>query len=210
MTRTICRFALATLLLSVLVAHGFAASTSNLVVGVGPRVNQGSWAGYSALNLIPGTSILPIASKTTVFYLAFTGGTQADVSNMVVYKTAGPNNAKISSVTPVKLGGISNPSIVLTDQTVCPNQPVSPTNPCIVRLDPVTLSLSSAADNWLVVYFTASDSNNSNLGGATNQFASPSITGFFDGNDDTQLAVGQSVPDNNNGHSYFLFAVMNN
>jgi hypothetical protein len=182
---------------------------ANLVVGTGPVTEVPGWSGYSALNLIPATSVLPVSSTTTVFYLAFTSGSQADVSNMVVYTTKGPNNATISVVTAVKLGGVSNPSIVLTNPSVCPVQPVSVSNPCIVRLDPTTLSLNSSHDYWFVAYFTG-DSNNSSLGGASSTFPNPSITGFYEGQDDTQLTVGKSVPSGNNDHSYFLLAVMNN
>jgi hypothetical protein len=180
----------------------------NLVVGVGPVSGSGNWAGFSAVNLIPGTSILPVASTTTTLYLEFVGGTQADISNMVLYKTTTRNNRTVASVTPVKLGGVSNPTIVLTDTSVCPVQPVSVTNPCIVRLDPVTLSLSSASDYWFVAYFS-NDSNNMTLEAASNALPSPSLSGFFEGRDDTQLTVGQAVPaTQNTGHSYFLVAVM--
>jgi hypothetical protein len=194
-----------------LLAQGFGATPkpANLVVGTGPVTDVPGWSGYSALNLIPATSVLPVSSTTTVFYLAFTSGSQADISNMVVYTTKGPNNATISAVTAVKLGGISNPSIVLTNTSVCPVQPVSVTNPCIVRLDPTTLSLNSSHDYWFVAYFTG-DSNNGNLGGASSAFPNPSITGAFEAQDDSHLTVGQSVPALNGGHSYFLLAVMNN
>jgi hypothetical protein len=190
-------------------AFGATPKPANLVVGTGPITELLGWSGYSVLNLIPATSVLPVTSTTTVFYLAFTSGSQADISNMVVYTTKGPNNATISVVTPVKLGGVSNPSIVLTNPSVCPVQPVSVANPCIVRLDPTTLSLKSTNDYWFVAYFTG-DSNNASLGGAFSSFQNPSIMGSYDGQDDTHLSVGQSVPTSNSGHSYFLLAVMNN
>jgi hypothetical protein len=208
----ICKSAVCVLMTFALLAQVFGATSkpANLVVGTGPVSSLSGWDGYSALNLIPATSVLPVSSTTTVFYLAFTGGTQADISNMVVYTTKGPNNAAISKVTPVTLGGVSNPSIVLTNPSVCPVQPVSVTNPCIVRLDPTTLKLGSANDYWFVVYFTANDSNNASLAAATSAYPNPSITGFYESGDETQLTVGQSVPASSNiGVSYFLLAVMN-
>jgi hypothetical protein len=210
MKQTLFKSSVATLLMFLLIAQSFAATPlSNLVVGVGPISEASNWSGFSALNLIPGSSILPVTSTTVVLYVGFTGGTQADIGNMVLYKTTGRGLTKISSVTPVKLGGVSNPSIVLTDTNVCPVQPVSLTNPCIVRLDPITLTLSVTSDYWFVMFLTA-DSNNSSLFAPTNEFPSPSLTGFFEGVDDTRLTPGQSVPNSNSGQSYFLIAVMNN
>ena len=211
MKMSLYKIAACILTIMALLAQSFGATPkpANLVVGTGPVTEVAGWSGYSALNLIPATSVLPVSSTTTVFYLAFTSGSQADIGNMVVYTTKGPNSATISVVTAVKLGGVSNPSIVLTNPSVCPVQPVSVTNPCIVRMDPTTLSLNSSHDYWFGAYFTG-DTNNASLGGASSAFPSPSITGFFDGNDDTHLTVGQSVPALNGGHSWFLLAVMNN
>ena len=59
---------------------------------------------------------------------------------------------------PVKLKGVSNPIISLTNKKVCPTQPLSITNPCVIRLDPITLTPSTLSDYYLVMYF----GNNSN------------------------------------------------
>ena len=53
--------------------------------------------------------------KTTVLYIGFTGGTEADIGNMVLYTTK-RGNSKITAATPVKLKGASNPIISLTNK----------------------------------------------------------------------------------------------
>src|SRR5271166_4190485 len=86
-------------------------TTQNLVRGViGPAGSNAQWSNYSVFNLVPGSGLFPISSSTTVFYFGFTAGTQADIGNMVVYTTP-RGSLTISAVTPVTLGGVSNPSI---------------------------------------------------------------------------------------------------
>ncbi len=131
----------------------------NLVAGVGgPVSSSNQWSNYSALNLIAGAFIFPaVASvKTTVLYIGFTAGTEADLGNMVLYTTK-RGNSKITAVTSVKLKGVSNPIISLTNKKVCPTQPVSVTNPCVVRLDPMTLTLSTLSDYYFVMYLSTSN-----------------------------------------------------
>jgi len=182
----------------------------NLVRGVtGPVVASPSWSGFSAINEIPGGSVIPITTTTTAFYLGFAAGQTADVSNMVLY-TTNRNSPVITAVTPVTLGGVSNPSINLTSTSVCPGQPLSANNPCIVRLDPATLTLSAMSDYYLVVYFKASDSNNSAIN-ATEANRVSGLFGWYIGSDQTQQKVGQSIPAGNSGNGpYFLMYVMNN
>jgi hypothetical protein len=196
-------------LMFVLIVQGMAANPPmNLVTGMpGPLANSPGWANYSALNVISGSSLLPVTSPNTVLYVGFTYGPFADINNMVLY-TVKRDGSKITAVTPVKLGGISNPSINLTDKSVCPNQPVSNTNPCIVRLDPIALSLSPASDYYFVTYFT-NNTNNSTLGVAAPQFPTKtSLTGLYETGDYTRLRVGQSVPSGNSGLPYCLMFVM--
>jgi hypothetical protein len=187
-----------------------AATTQNLVRGVvGPLSSSSSWSNYSVLNEIPGAGLFPITSSTTVFYFGFTAGTTADISNMVLYTTA-RGSQTITAVTPVKLGGVSNPTISLSNTSVCPVQPLSTTNPCLVRFDPVTITLSPASDYYLVVYF-ANNANNSAVGGAYPGGGGWSLSGTYVGGvDQTQLSVGQSIPVLPTSHSYFLMYVMNN
>jgi hypothetical protein len=169
------------------------------------------WENYSALNLIAGAFIFPAVAqvKTTVLYIGFTAGMEADLGNMVLYTTK-RGNYKITAVTPVKLKGISNPIISLTNKKVCPTQPVSVTNPCVIRLDPVTLTLSTLSDYYFVLYF-ANNSNNTTLGAANAQFPITSLTGWYLSGDQTQLKVGASIPSGYNGtHPYFLMYVMSN
>jgi hypothetical protein len=184
----------------------------NLVRGVvGPAGFNTNWGGFSALSLIGGAGVIPVLNKanTTVFYLGFTAGTTADVSNMVLYTTP-RGRLNITAVTPVKLGGVSNPSIALTNPLVCPVA-ASQANPCVVRLDPLTLPLSTLSDYYLVVFFTANDQNNTSIGATSPTFQQSGLSGWFTNSDQTHLTVGQSIPSGNNGSSpNFLMFVMTN
>jgi len=199
------------LLMFGLIAQGMAGTPAmNLVIGVqSPLVGSPNWASYSAINIIPGSSLLPVNSTNTVLYIGFTGGTFADVNNMVLYTTK-RDSSRITAVTPVKLGGISNPSINLTDRTVCPNQPVSTANPCIVRLDPIALSLSPVSDYYFVTYFSNA-TNNYSIAATMPQFAmKTSLGGEYLAGDESRLTVGRNVPFANSGSPYFLMFVMTN
>jgi hypothetical protein len=206
------RIAASISLLFVLIAQGIAANPPmNLVAGAqSPVVASTGWAEYSAINLISGSSLLPITSPTTVLYIGFTGGTFADISNMVLYTTK-RESSKITAVTPVKLNGVSDPSINLTDQAVCPMQPVSPANPCVVRLDPIALSLSPLSDYYFAAYFPY-NTNNGSLSAAVPQFANKtSLNGMYQGGDSTRLKVGQTLPSSGfSDEPYFLMFVMTN
>ncbi len=184
----------------------------NLVAGVGgPVSSSNQWENYSALNLIAGAFIFPAVAgvKTTVLYIGFTAGTEADIGNMVLYTTK-RGNYKISAVTPVKLKGVSNPIISLTNKKVCPVQPISITNPCVIRLDPIKLTPTTLSDYYFVMYF-ANNSNNESVGAANAQYPITSLTGWFLTGDQTQLTVGNSIPSGYTGtHPYFLMYVMNN
>jgi hypothetical protein len=185
----------------------------NLLPGVGPLLRPGgssNWTGISLVENIPGTSLYPVKSDKTVLYIGFTAGTTVDFGNMVLYTTS-REDATITAVTPIKLWGMSEPSISLTDTRVCPIQPVSGTNPCIIRLDPVRLSLSPLKDYYFTVYFKKTDDDT--------HVARPrafvgSLTGGEDaGKDDTQLKEGDTVPHllgngDANPPSFLLVAVM--
>ncbi len=187
-----------------------AAAPINLVAGVGgPVSSSNQWENYSALNLIAGAFIFPaVASvKTTVLYIGFTGGTEADIGNMVLYTTK-RGNSKITAVTPVKLKGVSNPIISLTNKKVCPSQPISTSNPCVIRLDPITLTPSTLSDYYFVTYFNT-NSNNQTVGAANAQYPITSLTGWYLSGDQTQLKVGNPIPSGYSGsHPYFLLYVM--
>ena len=204
----ICKIVGPIMLFFALLAQSMAANPENLVVGVGgPLSSSNEWSNFSAINIISGSSILPITSTTTALYLGFTAGTFADVNHMVLYTTK-RQSSKITAVTPVKLGGISNPTINLESRTTCPNGAVSATNPCIVRLDTLALTLSPANDYYFVVYFT-SNPNNGSLGGVTPVFPNKtSLTGEFQEGDSSRLTVGQTVPAGNSGTPFFLMYVM--
>ena len=215
--KAFCKFAMFMMTTLAVSTGGFsqeapaAAKPLNLERGVvGPVSTSPSWAGYSALNLIPGAGLIPISTQATVFYLGFTAGTAADVSNMVLYTTP-RNSSKISAVTPVTYGGVSNPSINLSSKTVCAVPPSSGT-PCIVRLDPLTLVPSALSDYYLVVYFTASDSNNTAVGLTQPSFSQSSLRGTYMSGDESRLTVGQSLPSNLSfsNQPYLLMYVMTN
>lgn len=210
---TIFRFATLTLMMFAVSVCGFSATKpENLVRGViGPVTSSNSWSGYSVLAQVPGAGLIPVTSTTTVFYVGFTAGTQADVNNMVLYTTA-RGSLTITAVTPVTLGGISNPMINLASATVCPVVEISSFNPCIVRLDPTHITLSALSDYYLVVYFTASDSNNSALGLAQASFGQSSLSGTYVSGDESRLSVGASLPSNLgfNSRSFMLMYVMTN
>jgi len=218
---TIRKIATLTLMTLAVTTYGFSqkpskqqptTTTQNLVRGVlAPFQTNNEWAGYSLLNQIPGSAVYAGAGSSTVFYWGFSAGTTADISNMVLYTTA-HGSLTITAVKPVTLGGISNPSISLTNTSICPVQPLSATTPCIVKFDPVSITLSPASDYYLTVYFT-NDTNNQTIGGVypTLSYGSVLSSTFFGSTDSTHLTVGQSLPGTTNGRpSYFLMYVMNN
>jgi hypothetical protein len=193
------------------------AAPKNLERGiVGPVGSNGSWSGYTILSLIPGAGLIPPKSATTVFYLGFTAGTQADISNMVLY-TMARGSLTVTAVTPIKLNGTSSPTIDLASAAVCPVVEISVNNPCIVRLDPATITLSPLNDYYLAVYFTASDSHNSAIAVTQPVFSQSSLRGTYQGQNDTGLSVGQSLssspynlsPGNCAGQPVHLMYVMN-
>ncbi len=189
-----------------------AAPPINLVAGVGgPVSSSNQWENYSALNLVAGAFIFPAVAqiKTSAFYIGFTAGTEADIGSMVLYTTK-RGNSKITAATPIKLKGVANPIISLTNKKVCPTQPLSTSNPCVIRLDPVQLTLSTLSDYYFVVYF-ASNTNNETVGAANAQYPITSLTGWYLNGDQTQLKAGDSIPSGYSGsHPYFLLYVMSN
>ena len=211
--KTIFKFATLTLMMFAVSVYGFSATKAeNLVRGiVGPVASNTSWSGYSVVSLISGAGLIPVTSSTTVFYLGFTAGSQADISNMVLYTTA-RGSSTITAVTPVKYGGVSNPMIDLASSKVCPVVEISTFNPCIVRLDPTTITLSALSDYYLVVYFTASDSNNSAIGVTYPSFNQSSLRGSYIINDQSRISVGGSLSNSLNftNQPYLLMYVMTN
>src|SRR5271156_749143 len=126
--KNVCKVATLTLMMLAVTVCGFsqqrtsgqkaAIVTQNLVRGViGPAGNNSNFSNYSVFNLVPGSGLFPISSSTTAFYFGFTGGTEADISNMVLYTTP-RGSLVIGATTPVTLGGVSNPSILLSNVSV--------------------------------------------------------------------------------------------
>jgi hypothetical protein len=215
--KSVCKIAMLVLTLLAVSVCGFsqssvmekpATTTQNLVRGViGPAGNNASWANYSVFGLVPGSGLFPISSSTTVFYFGFTAGTEADLGNMVVYTTV-RGSLTITAVTPVTLGGVSNPSILLSNSSVCAVAP-SQTTPCIVRFDPTALAMSPASDYYFAIYYT-NNTNNSNIAGTQPNPSQTSLGGTYISGDYTHLTVGQSIPSAATRGPSFLMYVMNN
>lgn len=208
-----CKFATLVLALCVIatsaVAQAPATVLSNLTDGVGPITgNTLNWAGYSELALIPGSSLLGVKSTSTVLYIGFVSGNTVDIGNMVLYSTARSGNT-ITATKKVTLGGLTNPSINLTSTSVCPVQPVSIANPCIVKLDPIKGALSTLTDYYLTIFFT-NDSNNTSVGATGLASAQGSLSGYFIIGDETRIKKKGSLPPGYNGQPpYFLMYVAN-
>ena len=211
--KTFYKFATSALITCILAAGALAqtplTTLSNLTEGEGTITGTGSvWNGYSELVLIPGASLLGVKSATTSFYIGFTGGSTADIGNMVLYKTARSGNT-ILSVSKVKFVGVSNPSINLASTAVCPVQPVSVANPCIIRLDPVKPALSTLNDYYLVLFFT-NDGNNSHVNAAGPSTLQGALSGWYIQGDETRIKAKGTLPGGNNDQPpYFLLYVTN-
>jgi len=208
--KKVSKFAALTMLLFAVTLCGAAEKTTtplNLVRGaVGPFNANNNWSNYSVVTLIPGASLIPVTSTQTVLYLGFGAGSEADITNMVLYTTV-RGSTTITAVTPVTYGGSSSPSIMLSSASVCP-QPPSLTSVCIVRLDPTPIVLSATNDYYFAVYFT-SDSNNSGIGAAQPQYGLWALESWYvSGTNETTLTVGQSIPNNSFRVPDFLMYVM--
>jgi len=195
--KTFCRLATLALILSVIattaLAQAPATVLSNLVEGEGPFSGAGgNWAGYSELTLIPGSALLGVKSSTTVIYIGFYGGSTVDIGSMVLYKTS-RNGATVLGTKKVTRGGVANPSLNLSSPSVCPVQPVSISNPCIIKLDAVKGALSPLNDYYFTLYFT-NDSNNSSVLGIGNSSAQGSLSGYFVQGDQTKTKKNGSLP----------------
>ena len=182
---------------------------SNIVDGIGPVAGGATnWAGISELVLIPGPGLLGVKTTTNYLYIGFYGGSTVDITNMVLYKTA-RNGTTILSSKKVTLGGIANPSINLTSPSVCPVQPVSVANPCIIKLDVVKGALSSLNDYYFTIFFT-NDSNNSSVLGVGTSTAQGGLSGYAVSGDQTRIKPKGSVsPGYGGGAPYFLMYVAN-
>jgi hypothetical protein len=89
-------------------------------------------------------------------------------------------------------------------------QPVSATNPCIVRLDPLTLTLSTLDDYYFAIYFTL-DSNNETISGLGRTNEPGALNGFYLYGDQTRIGVDGALPTNeNSGAAPFFLAYVTN
>jgi hypothetical protein len=213
--KNFCRIAMLALVVSLLATSALAqdqappAALTNLIEGVGSiTTSSSSWSDYTALTLIPGSGLFGVKATTNSLYLGFVGGSTVDVGNMVLYKTA-PSSSTVLSAKKVTLGGVANPTINLTSTSVCPNQPVSVTNPCIIKLDPIKGALSTLNDYYFAIYFV-NDSNNGSISGARTSSAQGSLSGWYVSGDQTKIKAKKILPSGSNGgNPYFLLYVEN-
>jgi hypothetical protein len=162
-----------------------------------------------ALACLANTAVAQQPATALTNLVAGVGGPVSQNTNWENY-SALRGNYNLTAGIPVKLTGVSDPIISLTNNKVCPTQPISVANPCVVRLDPITLTPSTLSDYYFVVYY-ADDANNASVGAANLQFPITSLTGWFLTGDQSRLAVGDSIPAGYNGsHPYFLLYVMSN
>jgi hypothetical protein len=216
--KTFFKLATFTLMMTVLAASGFAqerapntAPLVNLTEGQGTIASNGSqaWDGLSEFVLIPGAALMGASSSTTVLSIGFTGGSEADIGNMVLYETP-RNGSTVLKVTKVTLGGSSSPSINLTSNSVCPVQPVSVTNPCFIKLDTVKSALSPLDDFYFTIYFTL-DTNNEKISGVGQTTTPGALSGWNLYGDQTRIGVKGALPTNENQDAapFFLAYVTN-
>jgi hypothetical protein len=212
--KTFCKLAMFTAMMSILTVWAFGQAPApqttlvNITEGQGVISSPGTqaWDGMSELVLIPGASLMGAASTSTVLYLGFTGGSEADVDNMVLYTTP-RNGSMITATKKVTLGKLANPSINLTSTSVCPVQPVSATNPCIIALDKISGALSPLDDYYFVIYFTL-DTNNEKLFGVGQSVAPGALSGWSLYGDQTRIGKDGALPAGNSGASpsFLLYA----
>jgi hypothetical protein len=208
---------LLTLIMAVLAVSAFAqkqapvVALANLAEGQGTIASSGnpSWNGLSEFVLIPGASLMGASSTTTALYIGFTGGSTADIGNMVLYTTP-RNGSTVLKATKVTLGLTSSPSINLTSTSVCPVQPVSVTNPCFVRLDTVKTALSPLDDYYFTIYFTL-DTNNETISGVGQTGLQGALSGWYLYGDQTRIGVQGALPINGNSDAppFFLAYITN-
>jgi hypothetical protein len=216
--KTFYKLATFVLTMTVLTASVFAqepapaaTALANLTEGQGILTSSGNppWDGFSELVLIPGASLMGASSSTTALYLGFTGGTEADIGNMVLYEVP-RNGDTVIKVTKVTLGATQSPSIDLASKTVCPVQPVSAANPCIVRLDTVKSALSPLYDYYFAVYFTL-DTNNETISGVGQTASQGALSGWYLYGDQTRIGAKGAIPTNEDSDQppFFLAYVTN-
>src|SRR5208337_3018313 len=198
------KFATLALMMTFLAASALAqqqaptTALANLTEGQGTIASSGNqaWDGLSEFVLIPGAGLMGASSSTTALYIGFTGGSEADIGNMVIYETP-RNGSTVLKVIKVTLGGSSSPSINLTSTSVCPVQPVSAANPCIVRLDTVKTALSPLDDFYFTIYFTL-DTNNEKISGIGQSVSPGALSGWSLYGDQTRIGAKGALPTNEN------------
>jgi hypothetical protein len=208
----ICILAMAAIVAYSAAQSGQATVLSNMTEGQGYLPgNSSQWDGWSEIDLIPGGALFDVSTKTIVLTLGFSGGSTANIENMVLYTTARATNV-VTNITKVTLDKKANPIIDLASSTTCPVQPVSTTNPCFVKLDPTKVTLSTLDDYYFVVYFT-SDSSNETMRGAgsgASSVAQGALSGWQIDGDDSRIPLQGFIPEGYNGSAPVFLSYVTN
>lgn len=188
---------ISSLLLSLvlLLSSAFGAAEFNRFVGITPSGGQAiHWANDSIMVLLGGNQLLPVPSGipvggVTKIRIGFTGGTQADIGNIVLYKTDQYTHVVESSV---QLTYLTQSAFSLTIPAG-----TSVSAPAVFELDQISATNytpDTTHDYFVVVYFT-NTANNGNLVVATAAGVGiTSMLGSWLGGDQTGIAVGAVVP----------------
>jgi hypothetical protein len=182
---------------------------SNLTEGAaGAPGNTVDWEGWSEIDEIPGAGLFGVDSTDSYFTIGFSAGSTVNITSMVAYTTARASNV-VTKVTKVTYLKKANPSIDLTSTANCPTQPVSATNPCLIKLDKAALEMIATNDYYFAIYFT-SDSENNSMRGAGGSNQSGALTGWQIDGDDGLIPVGGTIPVGNSGAAPLFLMYLTN
>ncbi len=181
----------------------------NLTEGAaGAPGNNVDWEGWSEIDYIPGAALFGVDSKDSYLTIGFSAGSTVNIYSMVLYTTARANNV-VTKVTKVTYLKKANPSIDLTSTSNCPNQPVSATNPCFIKLDKTAVEMLASNDYYFAIYFT-SDSDNASMRGAGGSNQAGALMGWQIDGDDGLIPVGGTIPVGNEGDAPLFLMYLTN
>jgi hypothetical protein len=182
---------------------------SNLTEGAaGAPGNSTDWEGWSEIDYIPGAALFGVDSTDSYLTIGFSAGSTVNITSMVLYTTARASNV-VTKVTKVTYLKKANPVIDLTSTTNCPTQPVSATNPCLIKLDKAAVEMIATNDYYFAIYFT-SDSGNNSMRGAGGSNQSGALMGWQIDGDDGLIPVGGTIPVGNQGAAPLFLMYLTN
>jgi hypothetical protein len=181
----------------------------NLTEGAaGVPGNSTDWEGWSEIDYIPGAALFGLNATDSYFTIGFSAGSTVNITSMVVYTTVRANNI-VTKVTKLNYLGKANPSINLTSTTNCPNQPVSASNPCFIKLTKAAVEMEASNDYYFAIYFT-SDSENNSMRGAGGSNQSGALSGWQIDGDDGLIPVGGTIPVGDQGYAPLFLMYLTN